>query len=88
MNNAWPHMKAKIMEKNQMEIYFTVDEWSTRACNSSSLGVTLHFYDPALKKREAFAIACRQFPSHHRGERIADLVKQIPVEFRIFPKLR
>jgi hypothetical protein len=90
MNNAWPQMKAKIIEKasRALETHFTVDEWTTRACNSSSLGVTLHFYDPATKKREVFAIACRHFPSPHTGERIADLVKQIAGEYGIFPKLR
>jgi hypothetical protein len=48
----------------------------------------LHFYDPVARKREAFPIACRHFPSPHTGERIADLVKKIAVEFGIFTKLR
>jgi hypothetical protein len=90
MNNAWPKMKTMILEKaaHAVEVHFTADEWSTRACNSSCLGVTLHFFDPVAKKRESFPIACRHFPSPQTGERIADMVKEIAVEFRIFTKLR
>jgi hypothetical protein len=90
MNNVWPSIHAKILEKTAraLEVHLTADIWSTRACNSSCLGVTLHFFDPVEKKRETFAIACRHFPSPHTGERIADMVRQIASEFGILDKLR
>jgi hypothetical protein len=90
MNKAWPKMKALIVEKaaQAVEVHLTADEWSTRACSSTCLGVTLHFFDPAAKKRECFSIACRHFPSPHTGERIAALVKEVAVEYNIFSKLR
>lgn len=90
VNCTWPKFKSVIMDSaaRAEEVHATADIWSTRACNSSCLGITIHFYDPVTKKREAFAIACREFPSPHTGSRIAALVQEIAEQFGIFSKLR
>jgi hypothetical protein len=90
VNCTWPKQKSAIIENAAMaeEVHATADIWSTRACNTSCLGITLHFYSPATQKRETFAIACREFPSPHTGTRIAALVKEITQEFGIYSKLR
>jgi hypothetical protein len=90
INNTWPSMKAVIIKKaaGAREIHATADIWSTRACKASCLGITVHFFNPETKKRETYAIACRDFPSPHTGVRIAALLRKIAEEFGIFPKLR
>jgi hypothetical protein len=90
MNNTWPKLKSVIMENlaSASEVHVTADNWSTRACNASCLGVTVHFYSPLTKKRETFAIACREFASPHTGSRISALVKEIANEFGIYSKLK
>lgn len=90
VNQTWPKFKSVIMESAAAaeEVHATADIWSTRACNSSCLGITIHFYSPGTKKRETYAIACREFPSPHTGSRIAALVKEITQQFGIYIKLR
>jgi hypothetical protein len=90
VNSTWPDMKAVIVgiAAEAEEVHLTADIWSTRACNASCLGITAHFYNPITKKRETFAIACREFPSPHTGSRIAALVKEVALELGIFLKLR
>lgn len=90
VNSTWPKLKTYIIEvaARAEEVHATADIWSTRACNASCLGITVHFYGPETKKRETFAIACREFASPHTGSRIAALVKEIAQEFGIFSKLR
>jgi len=90
VNSTWPDMKAVIVgiAAEAEEVHLTADIWSTRACNASCLGSTAHLYSPITKKRETFAIACREFPSPHTGSRIAALVKEVALELGIFLKLR
>jgi hypothetical protein len=90
VNSKWPGMKPVIVKNaaGASEVHATADIWTTRACKASCLGITVHFFNPASKKRESFAIACREFPSPHTGIRIAALLKEILHEFGIFTKLR
>jgi hypothetical protein len=90
VNSARPDLKSVIMKilASADEVHLTADYWSTRVCNASYLGVTVHFYNPVNKKREMFAIACREFASPHTGSQIAALSEEIAREFGIYLKLR
>jgi hypothetical protein len=90
VNSAWPDLKSVIMENlaSADEVHLTADYWSTRVSNASCLVVTVHFYSPVNKKREMFAIACREFASPHTGCQIAALIQVKAREFGIYLKLR
>ena len=89
VNEIWKEVKENIDKalKVARRVSITTDIWSTKGCNSSYLGVTVHFYNSETKCRGANKIACREFPVRHNAVNIAELILKICKEYSIDCKL-
>ena len=89
VNEIWKEVRDIIDKslKVARRVSITTDIWSTKGCNSSYLGVTVHFYNSESKTRGAHKIACREFPVRHTAVNIADLILKICKEYSIDGKI-
>ena len=83
INQLWDRVRGAL--KNAIEIarkvQVTTDIWTSKNLVASYLGLTIHFFNPKTRRRNAFTIACREFPNPHTGEMIAQKLVEICREF-------
>merc|ERR1719436_1710587 len=78
-------MQQDLSEASRVAI--TCDIWTSKLMNNSYLGVTSHFWNSRLGRRQSLKIACRQFDGCHGGTEIGLKLLEIMREFGILGRV-
>ena len=89
INKLYEEVKSILDEAltNARKVSLTADIWTQINMLQSYLGITVHYFNPKMKRRSSHKLAMREFPNPHTAARICDLLFAVIEEHGISEKV-